>query len=115
MRLFTTERAMGLQRAVADAVSPWPWVTERRTFGCPSFYVDGRLFAVVSDQGLSFTSLPREMRDTLAVRYPIAPFVANDRPVAGWATVDVGPDEVGSVLASLRASYDHAGGISEVA
>lgn len=108
MQYYTETAAGALRDAVADAVGSWPAVTERVTFGCPAFYVDGTLFAVVSDQGLSLLRLDERSRDALAASWRVAPFRAGERSIEGWATVTARPGDLDALAASLRESYDRA-------
>lgn len=77
-------------------------------FGWPSYLVDGELFAILSEQGLSLTSLPDEDRRLLAATHRVFPFVANGRAVASWTTVSVTVDDLETVFPVVRKSYDAA-------
>lgn len=77
-------------------------------FGWPSYLVDGELFAVLSEQGLSLTRLSDEDRRLLAATHRVFPFVANGRAVASWTTVSVTVDELETVFPVVRKSYDAA-------
>ncbi|EMA06012.1 MmcQ/YjbR family DNA-binding protein [Haloferax denitrificans] len=97
-----------LAAAVWREAAAWPAVERTVLFGCPSFRANGTLFAVVSEQGLSFTSLPAASRAAVAERHRVLPFEANGRVVGSWTTVDIEPSRVAELSAALRASYEAA-------
>ncbi|KAB1192581.1 hypothetical protein GJR96_03660 [Haloferax sp. MBLA0076] len=97
-----------LAAAVLRVVESWPDVERTTMFGKPSFRANGTLFAVVSEQGLSFTSLPDDARVAVAEHHRILPFEANGRLVGSWATVDIEPNRVRELTDALRASYETA-------
>lgn len=97
-----------LVAAVMRATESWDEVERTTIFGKPSFRANGTLFAVVSEQGLSLTSLPADARVAVAEHHRIAPFEANGRLVGSWVTVDIEPNRVGELTDALRASYETA-------
>lgn len=108
MQLYSQATAGPVQAAVAEVVDEWSGVSQRTTFGCPSFYADGVLFAVVSNQGLSLTRLTDRQRELLERRASVQPFEAGTRRVARWATVDVDAGDLDRVVPALRQSYEAA-------
>ncbi|WP_396610837.1 MmcQ/YjbR family DNA-binding protein [Haloferax sp. S1W] len=104
----TREQVALLATAVQQGVDSWPDVEQTTMFGCPSFRANGTLFAVVSEQGVSLTSLPREERAELAAQQQVVPFEANGRLVGSWATVHIDPSHVGDLEDAIRASYEAA-------
>ncbi|MDX1747371.1 MAG: TfoX/Sxy family protein, partial [Halobacteriales archaeon] len=92
----------------ASLVSGWDGVEETHMFGCPSFRVDGELFAVVSSQGLALTRLSEADRRSLRDRYLVRSFDANGRRVDSWAVVNIGSSDLTDVEQWLRASYENA-------
>ncbi|ELZ74014.1 hypothetical protein C5B91_00270 [Haloferax sp. Atlit-10N] len=99
-----------LAAAVWREAASWPAVERTALFGCPSFRANGTLFAVVSEQGLSLTSLSAESRAAVAKRHRVLPFEANGRIVGSWATVDIEPSRIAELSDALRASYETACG-----
>lgn len=99
-----------LAAAVWREAASWPAVERTALFGCPSFRANGTLFAVVSEQGLSLTSLSAESRAAVAKRHRVLPFEANGRIVGSWATVDIEPSRITELSDALRASYETACG-----
>ncbi|CQR51280.1 MULTISPECIES: hypothetical protein [Haloferax] len=110
----TSERSRAAVETLAAAVwreaASWPAVERTVLFGRPSFRANGTLFAVVSEQGLSFTSLPAASRAAVAARHRVLPFEANGRVVGSWVTVDIEPSRVAELSDALRASYETARG-----
>ncbi|ELZ87459.1 hypothetical protein C453_03874 [Haloferax elongans ATCC BAA-1513] len=102
------ERVASLTAAVGVVVSSWPDVEQTTMFGCPSFRANETLFAVVSEQGVSLTSLPQDERSKLASHHQVVPFEANGRLVGSWATVHVESSHVRDLEDALRASYEAA-------
>ncbi|WP_411967775.1 hypothetical protein [Haloferax sp. YSSS75] len=97
-----------LVAAVVRITESWDAVERTTMFGVPSFRANGTLFAVVSEQGLSLTSLPADARVAVVKKHRIAPFEANGRLVGSWVTVDIEPKRVGELTDALRASYEAA-------
>lgn len=108
MAYYDEEEAGTLRVAVADAVAEWPGVTEERTFGCPSFRVDGTLFAVVVTEGVVLTRLPPDARADLDELFETGPFRPGDRTIAAWVQVDVDPANVDALVPFVRRSYETA-------
>jgi hypothetical protein len=101
-------RDSSLRAAFEREVLTWPAVSTHTMFGCPSYLVDGELFAVLSDQGLSLTCLPDEDRRLLAATRRVFPFVANGRAVESWTTIAVTADDLDAVFPVVKKSYDAA-------
>ncbi|WP_254542858.1 hypothetical protein [Halomarina pelagica] len=104
---YFDERAKGpLRDAVERTVLPWPGVERAVTFDCPSYYVDGEPFALVSNRGIVLTRLSTEEREHLRVRHPVASFEVHGRRVEDWVTVPVGAADAYALRPYLRMSYD---------
>lgn len=103
------EVAEALRERVRGVVGDWDRVETVEMFGLPSFTVDGELFCVVSNQGVSLTKLPDEERSALAEHAEVGPFDAEGRTIERWATVppDALPDD-DTLEPFLRASYEAA-------
>ncbi|KAB1197405.1 MULTISPECIES: MmcQ/YjbR family DNA-binding protein [Haloferax] len=97
-----------LAAAVMRVAGAWESVERTTMFGKPSFRANGTLFAVVSEQGLSLTSLPADARVAVAANHHVVPFEANGRLVGSWVTVDIEPNRVRELTDALRASYETA-------
>lgn len=57
----------------------WPGVTKGRMFGFPAYYVAGKLFACVYENGVGL-KLPEEVVHNLEGKRHIAPFRPNGKP-----------------------------------
>ena len=105
---YFTDASATLRDAFDREVLTWPDVRAHTTFGCPSYLVGDKLFAVLSDQGVSLTCLPDEDRRLLATTHRILPFMANGRAVASWTTVAAAPDALDDLFPAVRKSYEAA-------
>ena len=65
MQYFDPAAGADLRSAFEALVLEWPDVTATTMFGCPSYRVDGTLFAVLVTDGIALTRLPEAERDRI--------------------------------------------------
>lgn len=107
---YYSEDAMADLRRVFDLeVLNWPRVTVRTMFGCPSYQVDGRLFAFLVTGGVVLTQLLASDRDVLRQQFVVSEFKTGERVLSHWIQVAL-PDrrQLGYVLPYVRKSYEQA-------
>jgi hypothetical protein len=108
MNYYDETRSGRVRRALEAEVLQWEGVTRSTEFGCPSYRVNGSLFAIVSDQGVSATALSEPDRQAYTRRLSAGPFRAGSRVVDAWLTVPVEDDDVAAALSAVRQSYRRA-------
>lgn len=107
MKYYVAEEAQPLRAAFEEEVLSWDQVDVRTMFGCPSYIVDGRLFAFLVTDGVVITQLRQRDRETLAEDFELAPFQAGERTIERWIEVELpDPDALGRILPYVRKSYD---------
>ncbi len=98
-----------LRRLFELEVLHWPKVTVRAMFGCPSYQVDGRLFAFLVTGGVVITQLMQVDRDALRQQYQVSDFKAGERVLKYWIQVSLlEKRQLGYILPYVRRSYERA-------
>ncbi len=109
MHYYSEETGRELRELFELEVLRWPGVTSRVMYGCPSYQVEGRLFAFLVSGGLVVTRLLRSDREILAQRHTIGEFKAGERVIKYWTRVDVADlRELSYILPYVRKSYEAA-------
>jgi hypothetical protein len=109
MKLFDADRGGILRETFDRLVADWPGVTRETIFGCPSYRVDGTLFAVLVTDAVALTRLSGEDREELERGFTVAPFRADGRTVSAWTQVLVDdPGRLDALLPYVTASYEAA-------
>lgn len=108
MGRYYDETSMTGTRVSFEAhVLPWDGVTMQRMFGCPSYLVDGKLFAFLVTDGVVLTALPPDVVESLPKG--TAHFDSGTRTMRGWPQLPlVGSAGVGSILPMVERSYQGA-------
>lgn len=109
MSYYSEAEMVELRRLFELEILSWPRVTARTMFGCPSYQVDGRLFAFLVTGGVVLTQLMLADREALRRQYEVAEFKAGERVLAHWIQVLL-PDrrQLGYLLPYVRKSYERA-------
>lgn len=109
MSYYSEVEMAELRRLFELEVLKWPRVTVRTMFGCPSYQVDGRLFAFLVTGGVVITQLMRMDRESLRQHYQVADFKAGERVLTQWIQVSL-PEkqQLGYLLPYVRKSYERA-------
>ena len=109
MGYYSEEAMTDLRRVFELEVLNWPRVTARAMFGCPSYQVDGRVFAFLVTGGVVLTQLLVSDREALQRQYEVAEFKTGERVLKHWIQVAL-PDrrQLGYVLPYVRRSYERA-------
>lgn len=109
MTHYSEESSKELRELFELEVLHWPQVTTRRMFGCPSYQVEGRLFAFLVDEGIVLTQLRQAEREALGEHQLTAEFQTGDRPIQHWIQVTVvNKRDLGYVMPFVRKSYEIA-------
>lgn len=109
MTYYSEAEMAEIRRAFELEVMQWAQVTMRAMFGCPSYQVDGRLFAFLVTGGVVITQLMRADREALRSEYTVTDFKAGERVLTQW--IQVSCAEMGQlkrVLPYVRKSYERA-------
>lgn len=109
MSYYSEVEMAELRRLFELEVLKWPRVTIRTMFGCPSYQVDGRLFAFLVTGGVVITQLMQMDREMLRRQYQVADFKAGERVLTQWIQVSL-PEkqQLGYLLPYIRKSYERA-------
>ncbi|RJP28324.1 MAG: TfoX family protein [Actinobacteria bacterium] len=71
-----------------EMLLPIPGVKAGKMFGLPGYYVDGKLFACVWEDGVSL-KVPPEVREELLAKRGVEPFVPMEgRPMKEWVLIN---------------------------
>ncbi len=109
MIYYTESEGRQLREAVEREVLQWPKVTTRKMFGCPTYVVDGKLFAFLVNEGVVITQVRKRDRELLAETFTTAPFKAGEREIDRWLQVTVDDlNRLERLMRLVRKSYETA-------
>jgi hypothetical protein len=109
MGTSNSDTNQSLKRDLESFVLEWPGVTQRETYGYPSYSVDGSLFAALSPQGVVLTALPPAETASLRDEFETPPFRVDGRVLASWTHVPIDDSsELNDLHTYLAASYETA-------
>lgn len=96
------------RKAVLDTLLlQLPGVVEGRRFGYPAYYVNGKLFACIHDEGVG-VKVPQPVADTLLTECHVVPFQPLGRPkMREWIQLNrANPEDYRMDENTLRISVD---------
>lgn len=109
MKYFDKDDGAAMKSAFNEIVLDWPDVTAKTMFGCPSYQVDGTLFAVLVTDGVALTRLPSDHREQVTQAFETGPLQAGERTVTKWVQITIDDvAELDSLVPHIRASYESA-------
>ncbi len=104
---YCTEHVQRFREALEPTLLGWEGVTVQPLYGCPSYQVEGYLFAFLVDEGIVLAHLPQAEREVLSRQYEVSEFQAGERIIPHWLLVRVAqPSMLQRLLPFLRRSYE---------
>jgi len=65
MKYYDENKSGDLRRALEKEIMDWPNVSTKKMFGCPSYIVNGKLFALLVTNGVVITKLNEQEKNDL--------------------------------------------------
>lgn len=100
-----------LQSAVEDVITSWPNVRAKRVFGHRGYVRNGRMFAFLTEGGVSFKAATAKDAEALYESGAATPFVySGSMEMRGWPVLPLTTDdELAAALTAAQAAYDSVG------
>jgi TfoX/Sxy family transcriptional regulator of competence genes len=100
-----------LQSAVEDVITSWPDVRAKQVFGHRGYVRNGKMFAFLADDGLSFKARTAEEAEALYESGAATPFVYNgSMEMRGWPVLPLATDDqLPSALTAAQTAYENVG------
>ena len=83
-------------------------VTLKKMFGCPCYLANGKMFAGMVTNGIVITKLSSLEREELEKSRKTKPFVAGDKIIRSWVSIELDPKDVSGIIPYVKKSYDRA-------
>ncbi|SRR5690606_30946493 len=74
------------KRVIDSILDGVPGVTERKTFGHPAYYIRGKMFAALVEDGLAL-KLPQDVVEELVRQATCMPWAPGGVPMGGWVQI----------------------------
>ena len=109
MKYYSEEDMENLRIRFEAKVLFWPQVSTKKMFGCPSYQVNGRLFAFLVTNGVVITQLVLANRETLSRQHSTTCFQAGKKTVRHWLQVSIKHQrDLDRLMPFVRKSYESA-------
>jgi hypothetical protein len=108
MKLFDDRAGRELRRSFDELVSTWHGVESKLMLGCPSYTVEGRLFAVLVTDAVVLTRVPDEHRERMSRAFEVKPFETDTRTVDKCVRVSDDDEQLERLLPYIETSYQTA-------
>lgn len=97
------------QRTIDAAVTEWPEVRAKPTFGHRGYVHNGRMFGFLAEEGAAVKVLAGPETDAIYARDGVVAFAHSGMPMRGWAILPLRSEaEVEFALTQLNAAYERA-------
>jgi TfoX/Sxy family transcriptional regulator of competence genes len=109
MKIYDESHMGGLRKMLEEKILEWDNTEAKKMFGCPSYTVDGTLFASLRDDALVLHKLNDDARAQFSESLGGVPFEAQGKTMGKWlqiAFTDEG--DLDDLLFAAKASYESA-------
>lgn len=89
MRSYSEKEMKDLRCTFEKTVLSWSHVTQKKTFGCPSYQAGGRTFAILVTKGILITKIDQDVKDTLADQHQDGAIHSCKRNIEHWVRVPI--------------------------
>ncbi len=87
MKYYLEEEMRELRSGFENRVLSWPNVTQKKTFGCPSYQASGKTFAILVTKGVLITQMDQAIRDTSSDEHNEGELHTKKRNIEHWVRV----------------------------
>ena len=108
MKWYIEEETKELREAFEKEILKLPQVDYKKMFGCPCYLANGKMFAGMVTKGIVITKLTSLETEELKKLREIKPFVAGDKIIRSWVTVEIDPKDIKEIMPYVKKSYNRA-------
>ena len=77
-------------------------------FGCPCYLANRKMFPGLVTKGIVITKLNNLEREAIEKSQKTKPFVAGNKIIGKWVTIELDPKDLSKIMPYIRKSYDRA-------
>jgi predicted DNA-binding protein (MmcQ/YjbR family) len=89
MRSYSEKEMKDLRCTFEKTVLSWSHVTQKKTFGCPSYQADGKTFAILVTKGVLITKIDQAVKDTLPDQHQNGAIHTCKKNIEHWVRVPI--------------------------
>lgn len=89
MRSYSEKEMKDLRCTFEKTVLTWSNVTQKKTFGCPSYQADGKTFAILVTKGVLITKIDQPVKDTLSDQHQDGAIHPSKRNIEHWVRIPI--------------------------
>jgi len=108
LKWYSEEETKELREAFEKEILKWPQVDYKKMFGCPCYLANGKMFARMITKGIVITKLTSLEREELNKLRATKPFVAGEKIIRSWVSVDLDPKNIKEIMPYIKKSYERA-------
>jgi hypothetical protein len=108
LKWYIEEETKELREAFEKELLKLPQVDYKKMFGCPCYLAKGKMFAGLVTKGIVITKLTTLEREELKKIRVTKPFVAGDKIIKSWITIEITPKDLKEIMPYVKKSYNRA-------
>ena len=106
-RSYSEKEMKDLRCTFEKTVLSWSNVTQKQTFGCPSYQTDGKTFAILVTKGVLITKIDQAVRDTLPDQHQDGAIHTSKRNIEHWVRVPINDEaEMEKIIPIVKKSSE---------
>lgn len=109
MKIYDESHMGGLRKVIEEKLLEWDGTEAKKMFGCPSYTVNGTLFASLRDDALVLHKLDEDARAQFTETLGGVPFEAQGKTMTKWLQLEYTDEgQLDDLLFAAKASYESA-------
>lgn len=107
MRSYSENEMKDLRCTFEKTVLSWSHVTQKKTFGCPSYQAYGKTFAILVTKGVLITKIDQAVKDTLPDQHQDGAIHTAKRNIEHWVRVPINDEaEIEKIMHIVKKSSE---------
>jgi len=107
MRSYSEKEMKDLRCNFEKIVLSWSHVTQKNTFGCPSYQANGKTFAILVTKGVLITKIDTAVKDTLPDQHQDGAVHTAKRNIEHWVRVPINDEaEIEKIMPIVKKSSE---------
>lgn len=107
MRSYSEKEMKHLRYTFEKTVLSWSHVTQKKTFGCPSYQANGKTFAILVTKGVLVTKIDQAAKNALPDRHQDGAIHTSKRNVEHWVRLPINDEaEIEKIMPIVKRSSE---------
>jgi hypothetical protein len=107
MKSYSEKEMKDLRCIFEKTVLSWSHVTQKKTFGCPSYQADGKTFAILVTKGVLITKIDQAVKDTLPDQHQDGATHTSKRNIEHWVRIPINDEaEMEKIMPIVKKSSE---------